>query len=110
MNVAYAEGITHYHTRLDTVKELDEQSLQHLGSYTLALTRHFGGADLDHTKAPDQVYFNVLGAVVHYPEGWVVPLTVFVILLFVGVVALGFRRRQLSLGASYWDSSRCWQA
>ncbi|MDQ3911101.1 MAG: hypothetical protein M3305_04890 [Actinomycetota bacterium] len=98
MNVAYAEGITHYHTRLDTVKELDEQSLQHLGSYTLALTRHFGGADLERTKAPDQVYFNLLGEVVHYPEGWVVPLTVFVILLFVGVVALGFRRRQLSLG------------
>lgn len=98
MNVAYAEGITHYHTRLDTVEELDERSLQHLGSYTLALTRHFGDVSLDHTKAPDEIYFNLLGSVVHYPGGWAVPLMAVVALLFVGVVVLGFRRRQLTLG------------
>jgi hypothetical protein len=99
MNVAYVDGIaTHYHTRLDNVGELDERSLQHLGSYALALTRQFGNADLDHTKAPDEVYFNLLGSAVHYPEGWAIPLLAFVVLLFVGVVALGFRRGQLSLG------------
>jgi hypothetical protein len=99
MNVAYVDGIaTHYHTRLDNVEELDERSLQHLGSYAFALTRHFGNVGLDHTKAPDEVYFNLLGSVVHYPERWVVPLMAFVVLLFVGVVALGFRRRQVSLG------------
>src|SRR5918912_410793 len=98
MNVAYAEGMTHYHTRLDTVEELDERSLQHLGSYVLALTRHFGDADLDHTKAPEEVYFNLLGSVIHYPQGWAIHLTAFVALLFAGVVALGCRRRQLRPG------------
>src|ERR671938_735923 len=98
MNVAYAEGITHYHTRLDTVEELDERSLQHLGSYVLALTRHFGDADLDHTKAPKEVYFNLPRSVIHYPQGWAIPLTAFVALLFAGVVALGLRRRQLHPG------------
>src|SRR5919199_540 len=99
LNVAYVDGhATHYHTRSDSVEELDERSLQHLGSYTLALTRHFGNVNLDHTNAADEVYFNLLGSVIHYPEGWAIPLMVFVVLLFVGVVALGFRRRQLSLG------------
>jgi Peptidase family M28 len=99
MNVFYVDGhATHYHTRLDNVEELDERSLQHLGSYAFALTRHFGNLSLDHTKAPDEVYFNLLGSVVHYPERWVVPLMAFVVLLLVGVVALGFRRRRLSLG------------
>ena len=98
LNIAYAEGITHYHTRLDTVGELDERSLQHLGSYVLALTRHFGDADLDHTKAPEEVYFNLLGSVIHYPQRWAIPLTAFVALLFAGVVALGLRRKQLLPG------------
>jgi hypothetical protein len=98
LNVAYTEGLAHYHTRLDTVDELDERSLQHLGSYVLALTRQFGSADLDQPKAPDAVYFNLLGSVIHYPEGWAVPLMAFVVLLFIVVVALGFRSRQLTLG------------
>ena len=99
MNVAYVDGLaTHYHTRLDNVEELDERSLQHLGSYALALTRQFGNVSLDQTKAPDEVYFSLLGSVVHYPKGWAIPLMAFVVLLFVGVVALGFRRGRLSPG------------
>ncbi len=98
MNVAYLEGVTHYHTRLDTVKELDERSLQHLGSYVLALTRQFGDANLDQPKTSDAVYFNVLGFVVHYPTGLAIPFMAFAVVLFIGVVTLGFRRRQLTLG------------
>jgi len=98
MSVGYTEGMTHYHTALDTVEELDERSLQHLGSYTLALTRHFGNVSLDHTKAPDEVYFNLFRFMVHYPEGWAVPLMALVVLLFVGVAVFGFRRRRLTLG------------
>jgi hypothetical protein len=97
MNVAYLEGVTHYHTRLDTVKELDERSLQHLGSYVLALTRQFGNADLDQPKAPDAVYFNLFGSVIHYPAGWAIPFMAFAVVLFVVVVALGFTRRHLTL-------------
>jgi hypothetical protein len=53
---------------------------------------------LDHTKAPDEVYFNVFGFLVHYPERWAVPLMAFVVLLFAGVAVLGFKRRQLIFG------------
>lgn len=98
MDVAHTEGHAHYHTPLDKPEELDDRTLQHMGSYALALTRHFGNVSLDHTKAPDEVYFNVLGFMVHYPEGWAVPLMAFVVLLFAAVAAFGFRRRRLTFG------------
>ena len=98
MDVAHTEGHAYYHTPLDNPEEFDERSLQHTGSYALSLTRHFGNVSLDHTKAPDEIYFNVLGFMVHYSEGWAVPLMVFVVLLYVAVAALGFKRRQLTLG------------
>ncbi len=98
LNVEYTRGYTHYHSRLDNVEELDERSLQHLGSYALALTRHFGNVSLDQPKAPDRVYFNLFRFLVHYPEGWAIPFMAVVVLLFVAVVAFGFRSRQLTLG------------
>ncbi len=97
LNFSYINGLIHYHTMTDSVKNIDERSLQHHGSYTLALTRHFGNLDLQDTKASDAIYFDILGsAFVHYSEAWVTPLTVFVVFLFVGVVGLGLRRKQLT--------------
>jgi hypothetical protein len=98
MDVARTEGHAYYHTPLDNPDKLDERSLQHMGSYALALTRHFGNVSLDHTKAADKVYFNVSGFMIHYPEGWAVPLIALVALLFVAVAAFGFKRRQLTPG------------
>ena len=98
LNIAYLEGLAHYHTRLDTVEELDERSLQHLGSYTLALTRQFGNASLDQPKASEAVFFTILGFMVHYPVGWAIPLMAFAVLLFIMVVALGLKKGELTLG------------
>lgn len=97
-NFAFADGFNHYHTQLDNVEELDERSLQHHGSYALALTRHFGNLDLRETKAPDAVYFNLVGSsLIHYSSSWVIPFTLLVALLFIGVVAVGIRRERLSI-------------
>jgi hypothetical protein len=98
LQVSSTGGISHYHGALDTIAELDERSLQHLGSYTLALTRHFGSVSLEQTKAPDSVYFNLSRFLVRYPEAWSIPLAVFIVLLWSGVVAVGFRRRRLRPG------------
>jgi hypothetical protein len=98
LNVAFIQGLTHYHSRMDNAEELDEGSLQHMGFYALPLARHFGNVSLGHTKAPDEVYFNIFRVLVHYPEGWAIPFMALVVLLFVRVVALGFRRQQLTLG------------
>ncbi|WP_166482229.1 M28 family metallopeptidase [Scytonema sp. UIC 10036] len=100
-NFAYLNGVVHYHTSSDNLENIDERSLQHHGDYALSLTRHFGNLDLKDTKRSDAVYFDILGlTLIHYPDIWIAPLTVFVVLLFVGVMTLGLRRKQLTFSGT----------
>ena len=55
LNFAFIEGVITYHTQLDTVENIDHRSLQHQGSYALALARHFAGLNLDNVKARDAI-------------------------------------------------------
>jgi Peptidase family M28 len=98
LNFAYIDESTHYHTRIDSLGTVSESSLQHHGSHTLALTRHFGNLALPVTSNGNAVYFDVLSAfVVRYPVSRVVPLTVLVVALFATVLVLGFRRKRLTV-------------
>ena len=98
LNFAYVKGITHYHTSLDSFDKIDERSLQHHGSYALALTRYFGNLSLEPRDEPNAVYFDVLGlTLIHYSSALVMPLTIFVVISFISVAAFGFRRRRLTL-------------
>jgi len=98
LNFAYTDGYAHYHTLSDNVENIDQRSLQHQGLYALTLTRALGNANLDHTKARNEVYFSIPGlALFHYSERWVIPLAVTVLLLWAGVLYLGLKRKQLSI-------------
>lgn len=97
LNFAYIDGVDHYHTSLDSITNINERSLQHQGSYALALTRHFGGLNLADGRANDSVYFDLLGAaVVRYSKSWVVPLSLLACLCFVGTVIIGLRKKKLT--------------
>ncbi len=97
LNFAYLNGVIYYHTLDDNIENIDERSLQHHGDYALALTHHFGNLDLEDTKENDAVYFDIFGStLIHYSGVWVASLTVFVVLLFSGVVVFGFRKRHLT--------------
>lgn len=99
LNFAYIDGVEHYHTSHDTIANLDERSLQHHGSYVLALVRRAGGLDLTDTRSPDSVYFDLLGAtVVRYSKSWVVPLTALACLLLAAAAFVGVRRGRLTPG------------
>lgn len=98
LNFAYIDGLQSYHTQLDSVSELDERSLQHHGSYALALARHFGNLDLREVRAPDNVYFDLLGTkLIYYPVSWAWWLSAMVAILLIGLVVFALRRRRLSL-------------
>jgi len=98
LNFAYLDGSTKYHTMQDSYANVDERSLQHHGSYALALTRRFGNLDLPAPKQSNAVYFNAFGALFfHYPGSWVLPLTGIVLVLFVAVVFYGFKKRRLTI-------------
>ncbi|MET0646194.1 MAG: M20/M25/M40 family metallo-hydrolase [Pyrinomonadaceae bacterium] len=105
LNFAFIEGSSRYHTSLDNIENLDERSLQHHGSYGLALSRHFGGLDMRHPRERDAVYFDILGSVlIRYSTAWVIPLVLLVALSYAGLLALGLKRRQLTfkgLGAGF---------
>jgi len=97
LNFAYIDGIARYHTRADSVENIDERSLQQQGANALALARHFGGLDLNEVRGPNSVYFNPLGSFfVHYPSWLVLPLAALALLLFACVVAVGLRGRLLT--------------
>lgn len=98
LNFAYIDGHTQYHTLLDNPETIDERSLQHHGSYMLALTRHFGNASLTASHSPDMVFFDIPGSkLIYYPVSWVIPLTIIAGLLYLSVAALAFRRQQITL-------------
>ena len=97
-NFAFIDDSTHYHTQIDSLAALSESSLQHQGSYALALTRHFGNLTLPVPAAGNAVYFDVLSAfLIRYSVARVVPLTVLIVVLFATVVVVGFRRKQLTV-------------
>lgn len=99
LNFAHIDGHVRYHTMLDNPENVDRGSLQHHGSYALALTRYFGNLDLENLQQDDAIFFDLWGlTLINYPQSWTLPLAVFVALVFIGVMALGFRRGHLSFG------------
>lgn len=96
LNFAYIDGRPDYHTFNDNVANIDERSIQHHGSYALALTLHFGNLSLNQTKTANSVYFNTIGyGFIHYAETWVFPLMILAIVLYAAVTFLGFRAGRL---------------
>ncbi len=97
LNFAFLDGVSAYHTRLDTAERLSLASLQHLGSYALALTRRLGDADLDARSAEESVYFNPLGStLVVYQRRWVLPLAAAAVVLTLAALGAAFARRRVS--------------
>jgi hypothetical protein len=98
LNFAFVDEPLRQHTEFDNLKALDEGSLQHEGSYALALTRHFGNLEVKDPKTTEAVFFDVLGlALIRYPITWVKPLTILAVVLFIGLVIFGWRRKQLTI-------------
>lgn len=98
LNFANIDGINHYHTPLDNLAGVDQDSMQHQGSYALALTRRLGDQDLTQTKERNAVYFDLFGRfLIHYSSAWVIPLTLLVSALFVALLIVGLRKQKLTI-------------
>ena len=116
LNVAFIGGLTRYHTSLDNPDHLDRRSLQHEGTYALQLARRFGDLPLNTVTRQDAVFFNAFGTrLVHYSQGWVLPLTLFTLGLMIVVTAVGLARHRLTwngmfrgfLGVLGWSVVAC---
>ena len=100
-NFALIDGWRAYHTPFDSSDNLSEASLQHHGSYALALTRHFGDMPLNLSagaERPDAIYFNPWGGVVLcYESLWALPLAILTAAVFSAIFVVGWRRGYLRL-------------
>jgi hypothetical protein len=98
LNFAFIDGYKVYHTPQDTVDRLDERSVQHHGSYALALSHHFASIDLNHRSEGDAIFFNVPGlAFIYYPSSWVLPITSIVAFIFLITIVIGLKTHRLSI-------------
>jgi len=87
-----ASSFPYYHTAQDRPENMDPASIQHIGSQISLFIRHLGDSSLTDTKAPDRVYFPILGKTLHYRLFWVAPLTVGAFVLYLLVLLAGVRR------------------
>ncbi|MBP8130261.1 MAG: M20/M25/M40 family metallo-hydrolase [Candidatus Hydrogenedentes bacterium] len=103
LNFAFIGGIKYYHTENDDAEHIDRGSVQHHGSYALALTRYFGREDLTRIASEDYTYFNVLGFhLALYPSSWTWPLCAGVTALFLMVAGWGLCRGVFTWRGAAW--------
>lgn len=110
LNFAFGEGLQAYHSQLDTPGNLSLASLQHHGSYGLALTHHFGDMDLTELKAShnDDVFFDWFGSnLVAYSRRWVLPGEALVTGLLGLAVLLMIRRSRVRMGKLFLALLAC---
>ncbi|MEU8770078.1 M20/M25/M40 family metallo-hydrolase [Streptomyces griseus] len=105
LNSAFIEGFHDYHSRSDTVEQLDRDSVQHHGDAMLGMVRALDGADADDFRGANAVYFDLFARVlVHYPATWAPPLAGVTLALLGGLLGWAVRRfalrpRQLAAAA-----------
>jgi hypothetical protein len=92
MAVAFIENPARYHTPLDSLANLSDRSLQHMGDLTLALARDLSINGL-RDSAENASWFDLIGTtLVHWPEAWNVWLSVAGLLL-ISIVGLSAWKR-----------------
>ena len=100
MNFANVDGFARYHQPTDTVGNADAATLQHHGSYALALTRAFADRDvLVPAATGDQVYFTAGTIFVHYAAREATTLAGLAVGLLAIAVGVGAARKRLPLRA-----------
>src|SRR5690606_15590412 len=88
-----------YHTANDTFENLDRNTLEHQGSYVMAVLEHFSVADLQNLKAEeDYVYFNFpFIKMMSYPFSRIIPMLLIAWLFFLSVVFYGFMQGKMDI-------------
>ncbi len=96
-NIGFIDDFVNYHSMTDSRENLSLRSLQHHGSYIVAIASHFGNLDLTRTRTRDVVYFNWFGhALILYPIGLNKLFVTLITVLLIVVLFLGFRNNRIS--------------
>ena len=95
-NFAFIGNSTYYHTGKDTLGAVSPSSLQHQGQNALAAVEGLADAELDDLPAGRAVFFDLLSyRLVFWPVAATLPATGGVLLLFLSIFVLHWRRGSL---------------
>lgn len=84
------------HTSLDRLEAVNPASIQLAGDQLLALVRYLGDQPMLDLNTPDETFFPALGMLVHYPSGFAWCFAVVAGFCFLGTIAYGFHKRELT--------------
>ena len=92
------ETVANYHSSADSVAALDPRSVQGMGDFALAMTRHFGDRPLDDLpQEPNLVMFPLApGVVARYSSRLALPLAVLAAVLLAAWLIIGLRRGRMA--------------
>ena len=92
------ETVANYHSSADSVTALDARSVQGMGDFALAMTRHFGARPLDDLpQEPNLVMFPLApGVVARYSSRLALPLAVLTAVLLAAWLIIGHRRGRMA--------------
>lgn len=95
VGLAFMEGLEHYHGATDTPEVLDPGSVAHLGSYAVALSRHFSELERLPTRRNGAVYADVAGRwLLALPAAWTAVAGVLAVLVWGLLSVLGLARER----------------
>jgi len=97
-NFAFIDDHFDYHTASDTWERLDLNTLQHQGSYLMALLDYFSSGDLSALKSSkDVIYFDIpVFDMMSYPFSWIYPILWAAVVLFIVIIWYGIKSDRLS--------------
>jgi hypothetical protein len=102
INFAFIGELSHYHTALDDIAQLNDRTVQHHGDNALAMVRRFANTHLE-PQPGDAVYADFFGvALLHWPAAWTLPAAVLFLLTVMACSLALIRRAQLQISALFW--------
>lgn len=97
-NFAFIDSHFNYHTAQDDYAHLSQETIAHQGSYLMPLLKHLSDADLANLDtADDSVYFSTPFFLASYPFGWIFPMLIAALALFLFLVFIGLGKRTLAM-------------
>ncbi|NHM07826.1 M20/M25/M40 family metallo-hydrolase [Flavobacterium sp. CYK-4] len=95
-NFAFIDNHFNYHTAQDDMAHLNQPTIAHQGSYLMPLLSYFSNANLQELSTKDdRVYFNTPLNFISYPFGWIMPMAIGALVLFLLLLVVGFGKKVL---------------
>ncbi|MDP2089665.1 MAG: M28 family peptidase [Flavobacteriaceae bacterium] len=98
-NFAFIDDHFDYHTAQDSYERLDVNTLEHQGTYLMAMLNYFSQESISDLKSDeDYIFFNIAPfGMIYYPFSWILPMAIVAFLFFVFLVFYGFKQGILNV-------------